>query len=64
MRLVPLVHLVRHPDIAGYVALVHNLTLQNLRYESITQGKEQGHDARSDSYLFPIFFHFVSVSNN
>ena len=64
MCLVPLVHLVRHPDITGYVALVHNLTLQHLRHESITQGKEQGHDARSDSYLFPIFFHFVSVSNN
>ena len=43
MRLVPFVHLVGHPDIAGYVALVHDLSAQHLGHEGVRGNEEKQH---------------------
>ena len=55
--LVPLAHLMRHAHIAGNVALVHYLAVQNLRHKTVTQGQKQGHDAQGKGYFLPNLSH-------
>ena len=59
MGLVPFAHLVRHAQITGNIALIHNLSLEHLRYKTVTQRQEQRHNAQGNAqFLKKTFIHF------
>ncbi|MBR4134459.1 MAG: 50S ribosome-binding GTPase, partial [Bacteroidales bacterium] len=59
MGLIPFVHLVRHSDIAGDVALVHDLTAQHLWDEGVGDDEEKQDDTRERQYSFQSFAHIT-----
>ena len=52
---IPLRRLMRHPHIARYVTLVHNLSVQHLRHEGVAEHEEKEDGAEGDADVFQQF---------
>jgi len=59
MRRIPFAHLVRHADKTRYVALVHDLPVEHLRHEAVTEHEEEhdGADAYPDVFQQFLLIH-------